>query len=122
MWMGGMHGANLGSSAQASSAQASAREASSAAQRNDTRLRELERHVARLALLNQALWEMLRDRMKATDVDLEQKANEIDLRDGIADGQITPRPLKCPNCNRVSNSKHSKCLYCGQLFQSDLFA
>ncbi|MCL4692765.1 MAG: hypothetical protein KJ060_09680 [Candidatus Hydrogenedentes bacterium] len=81
------------------------------------RVRELEHQVARLQLMNQALWELVRERAKLTDADLEQKAQEIDLRDGVADGKITNTALKCPSCGRVSSSKHWKCLYCGLEFQ-----
>lgn len=84
---------------------------------NRQRVRELEHQVARLQLMNQALWELIRERAKLTDADLEQKAQEIDLRDGVADGKITNTALKCPSCGRVSSSKHWKCLYCGLEFQ-----
>ena len=48
-------------------------------------------------------------------------ATEIDLRDGKADGKITAHPLRCPSCDRVSSSRHAKCLYCGQEFEGSLF-
>ena len=80
-------------------------------------IRELEHQVARLQLMNQALWELLRERAKLTDADLERKAQEVDLRDGVQDGKITNTALKCPTCGRVSSSKHWKCLYCGLEFQ-----
>ena len=78
---------------------------------------DLEHHVARLSLLNQALWELIRERLKLSDADLEKMAREVDLRDGIEDGEISSAPVKCPNCGRVSNSKHYKCLYCGLQFE-----
>jgi ribosomal protein S27AE len=80
-------------------------------------IRELEHQVARLQLMNQALWELIRERTQLTDADLERKAQEVDLRDGVADGKITNTALKCPTCGRVSSSKHWKCLYCGLEFQ-----
>lgn len=83
---------------------------------------ELRDQVERLTLLNQALWELIRARLNVTDAELEQLAQEIDLRDGKQDGKLTSHPLKCPNCGRVSNSRHRKCLYCGLLFETDLFA
>lgn len=81
------------------------------------RVRELEHQIARLQLMNQALWELLRERVQLTDADLERKAQEIDLRDGVQDGKISNTALKCPSCGRVSSSKHWKCLYCGLEFQ-----
>lgn len=80
-------------------------------------IRELEHQIQRLKLLNQALWELLRERAKMTDDDLVQKAEEIDLRDGVADGRMTETALKCPQCNRISSSKHWRCLYCGLEFE-----
>lgn len=81
----------------------------------------LRDEVERLALLNQALWELVQTRLKLTDADLEKKAQEVDLRDGMPDGKMSKHPLRCPKCGRVSNSKHKKCLYCGLEFQGDIF-
>jgi len=81
------------------------------------RMRDLEHEVGRLKLLNQALWELLREKLKVTDAELEARIGEVDLRDGIKDGRITDVALKCPTCARVSSSKHWKCLYCGQEFE-----
>jgi hypothetical protein len=81
-----------------------------------SRLAQLEQEVGRLKLLNQALWELIRDRTRLADKDLEAKAQEIDLRDGKEDGQMGTHPLRCPECGRVSSSKHWRCLYCGLEF------
>ena len=84
-------------------------------------VRELQRQVERLAMLNQALWEILRERLGLTDADLEAMAYEVDMRDGVADERITAQAVRCPNCGRVNNSRHAKCLYCGQLFEKPIF-
>lgn len=81
------------------------------------KIRDLEQQIARINLLNQALWELLRERARLTDNDLLAKIKEVDLRDGVEDGRMTVTPLECPSCGRVSSSKHWKCLYCGQLFE-----
>lgn len=85
-------------------------------------VRDLEFHVARLSLLNQALWEVVRERLNIADADLEKKITEVDLRDGVQDGAMTNGPLKCPQCGRVSNSRHWKCLYCGLEFEKPVMA
>ena len=72
--------------------------------------RELEHQIGRLLLFNQALWELLRDRLDVTDADLESKIHEVDIRDGVEDGELTTTALKCPTCGRISSSKHWKCL------------
>jgi hypothetical protein len=98
-----------------------ASDAMSLATQHQHAIRELERHVNRLALLNQAMWEIIRDRAGMTDRDLEELARQIDLRDGQEDGKMTAQAVRCPACDRICNSKHSKCLYCGQLFEKPLF-
>lgn len=82
-----------------------------------SRVRDLEHEVDRLKLLNQALWELLREKLKITDAELEMRIADVDMRDGIKDGKMTTVALKCPSCSRVSSSKHWKCLYCGQEFE-----
>lgn len=81
------------------------------------RIRELDLEIQRLKLLNQALWELLRDRLNLKDADLEKVVHDVDMRDGVEDGRMTNTALKCPTCGRVSSSKHWKCLYCGQQFE-----
>ncbi|MCH7959641.1 MAG: hypothetical protein IID08_05900 [Candidatus Hydrogenedentes bacterium] len=81
---------------------------------------ELTRKVHRLELLNQAIWELVRDRMNLSEQEIESKVKEIDQRDGIADDRISEIPLKCPSCGRVSSSRFWKCLYCGQEFERNV--
>jgi hypothetical protein len=84
------------------------------------RVRDLEHEIQRLNLLNQSLWELLKERARFTDQQLEAKIKEVDLRDGVEDGRMSETPLRCPTCNRVSSSKHWKCLYCGQEFEKPI--
>jgi hypothetical protein len=86
-----------------------------------SRVKELEISLKRLQIVNAAMWELLRDALKATDADLEARIKEVDLRDGIEDGKISSVPLRCPSCNRVSTSKHWRCLYCGLDFEQNVF-
>lgn len=81
----------------------------------------LRDEVARMALLNQALWEVLQDRLGLTIKDIEEKVNEIDLRDGVQDGKTTHVAVRCPTCGRMNSSTNDKCFYCGQLFERPLF-
>jgi hypothetical protein len=99
--------------------QAGAERVAAASQKSE--LQDLRDQVARLALLNQAMWELVRDRLQLSDADLEKIAQEVDLRDGVQDGRMSEHPLQCPKCGRVSNSRHKKCLYCGLLFEGDVF-
>lgn len=76
-------------------------------------LRRAHERTDRLALVCQALWELLRERAGLSENDLVQRIREIDLRDGVADGRITPVPVVCPACHRQSTSRREECLYCG---------
>lgn len=84
------------------------------------RTRDLEHHIERISLLNQALWELLRDKLNMDDAQLEAKIHEVDLRDGVEDGRMTETGLQCPKCGRISSSKHWKCMYCGAKFKKPI--
>jgi hypothetical protein len=86
----------------------------------DQQIRELDHQVQRLSLLNQALWELLRDKLGIDEAALEAYIKTVDLRDGVEDGRMTHTALRCPKCDRVSSSKHWKCLYCGAEFQKPM--
>ena len=82
---------------------------------------DLRNQLARAALLNQALWELLQQHVGLTEAQLLEKVAEVDLRDGKQDGKLTERAVRCPQCQRVCNSRHAKCIYCGQEFETDVF-
>ncbi len=82
-----------------------------------TMLGELERRFDRLELEHRVVWEMLRDALKLDEAELDRRVKAVDKRDGVADGKITPVPLRCPSCQRVASSRHWRCLYCGQEFE-----
>ena len=120
LWMGGLGGGFPVGRADSTTA-SRARNSESLALESMESVKELRHQVERLSLLNQALWELIRGKAGLTDADLERMANEIDLRDGVADGKIGGGAVACPTCHRVSNAKHFKCLYCGELFEKPLF-
>lgn len=72
-----------------------------------------ERRLNRLALCNQALWELLRDNTTLTDDDLRAKICEIDARDGREDSQMSAQQIPCAACGKLSNTKRNTCVYCG---------
>jgi len=79
------------------------------------RIRDLREEADRQALLNQALWELVREKLAISDEALEARTGAIDMQ-GVQTGA-----LRCPNCARVSNARHAKCLYCGLLFEKPLW-
>jgi hypothetical protein len=74
---------------------------------------ELQRRTDSLTLAAQALWELLRSEAKLTDPELVEKMQEVDLRDGEADGRISSSVVSCPGCGRRSRSSRRRCVYCG---------
>ncbi len=76
-------------------------------------IEDLQRHVDRLSLACQAMWELLRECSNLTEEDLEKRILEIDARDGCVDGKIGVQVLDCPSCGRKTNSKRTSCVMCG---------
>jgi len=77
------------------------------------KLRDLEQQLARVTLVSQALWELLRERAGLTEEELIDKIAEVDLRDGSRDNRLSPQVLECPKCQRKLSTKHFRCIYCG---------
>ncbi len=75
----------------------------------------LRRQTDSLMLTVQALWELLRNEARLSDAELVEKVQEVDLRDGEADGRITASVVGCTACGRRSRSTRRQCVYCGDL-------
>jgi hypothetical protein len=71
---------------------------------------ELEEKVNRLALICRAMFELMPG---LSEDQLKAKIQEIDERDGQADGRMTQRAKKCPNCDAMMSPKFGRCLFCG---------
>ena len=72
----------------------------------------LESKLDNLAIICQALVEILRDKGGVTEEEILSKINEIDARDGRVDGKMTGRPVDCPRCNRATHTRQVVCMYC----------
>jgi wobble nucleotide-excising tRNase len=96
-----------------------ARAASGRADRAAKEARALEKRIERLSLINRAMWELLRDATGATDDELKAKINEIDERDGVPDGKITPTRRECEHCGRPVAAQARHCVYCGKTCEPD---
>jgi hypothetical protein len=102
------------------------RRAEEAAARNAQRLQptvdtslELRVAVERLALVSQAMWELLRERTNLAESDLLAKVQEIDLRSGREDGKRKRSPLKCAKCGKPNGVQRVRCLYCNEPLAPD---
>ncbi len=96
-------------------------DAKHAARQAQYQVRFLEANLAKALMINEALWELIRDKLKLTEDDLNNKLYEIDMRDGQLDGK-NQRPVSdCPNCHRKVSARHPACLYCGAIIDDSVF-
>ena len=77
------------------------------------RIRDLEFSLNRMALVSQAMWELLSSRLGISENELLSRVSEIDMRDGVADGRMTAKVSNCSDCGRPVNTKRPRCIYCG---------
>jgi hypothetical protein len=109
------------SSAAGSQASRDSTGAKNAARQAQYQVRFLEANLAKSFLINQALWELIRDKLHLTEEDLNNKLYEIDMRDGQLDGK-NQRPVSdCPDCSRKVSARHPACLYCGAIIDDSVF-
>lgn len=95
----------------------SSNQAASAARqsmRTDDKVKQLEQRLNHLMIYTQAMWELIRENTRLSDADIEARVQEIDLRDGKADGKMNSQLLVCPACSRNNNSSKKQCMYCGE--------
>jgi len=71
--------------------------------------------LKKMAMVNQALYEILKERVGITDEELRRKIREIDLRDGVENGSVSVPPLKCPQCEGRVTAGALNCQSCGAM-------
>lgn len=76
--------------------------------------KHLVEKVEGLALITRALFELLEESTGVSEEQLRAKITEIDLRDGQADGRMSPRPTRCPKCDAMMSPRFGRCLFCGE--------
>lgn len=87
------------------------------------RIKILENNVAKALLINEALWELIREKLRLTDDEFNEKLYAIDMRDGTLDGKNQrSHAMKCPQCNRMVSHRHAACLYCGHIMDDSVFS
>jgi hypothetical protein len=81
----------------------------------EARLQQLEANQERLFLICTALTELIRDKSLATEPEVLAKLQEVDLRDGMADGKFGGiQIVECPHCSNRTKRRHLNCIYCGK--------
>lgn len=90
-------------------AKGSADRAAARADQFGEQLRALERRMAKLILVNQALWELLKEAGQMTEQHLTARVDAIEAQSAGKTSTVTT----CSKCNRATTTKHVKCMYCG---------
>jgi hypothetical protein len=80
--------------------------------KNEIDIRTLQDQVDHLSLVTFAMCELL-ENIGFNKNMLQQKIQEIDLRDGSLDGRLLKK-YTCTKCKRDIAGRHVKCLYCGE--------
>jgi hypothetical protein len=104
-----------------SKAAGDAARAKSQAARTERQLRVLEANLAKSMMINEAIWEIIRDKHGLTEKDLHDKLYEVDMRDGVLDGKNQRKAVDCPNCSHAVSPRHPACIYCGQIIDESVF-
>ncbi len=115
-----MYSDSLRSESNTTSSKEAAHAANQAAQAKQT-VQVLEKNLAKTLLICEALWELLSQRSGLTVKDLHDKLYEIDMRDGELDGKNQRKAVECLGCGRTVSSRHTACLYCGQVIDNSVF-
>lgn len=97
------------------SAELKAADAQAAAQRSQTDIIQVMQRIDALALTCQALWELVQEKTGLTENDIQARMQEIDLRDGVADGRMGGGSVSCSGCGREVSSRRGHCIYCGSI-------
>ena len=118
----GMVGLSVQQTMAARDAQRESASAQNLARQVQYQARILEANLAKALMINEALWEIIRDKLKLGEDDLNNKLYEIDMRDGLLDGKNQRRVSECPNCHRCVSPRHPACIYCGQIMDDSVFS
>lgn len=89
-----------------------ANEVNHQARRTDMELHALETRVERLITVNEAMWQLLCETTGLTDAHLAYRIYEIDMADGVRDGQKKVRAARC-GCGAMVNARLESCQFCG---------
>ncbi len=95
-----------------------AREATIDADNAQLLLAQTERKLARLSLVTEALWNVLKSREDCTDEELVAEMTRLDLTDGAVDGRKRNLALTCKACGRSTPQASLRCMYCGEELQT----
>ena len=76
------------------------------------RIEDLNERIDKLLMIVRAMWGLMEEQ-GLTAEQLIAKLEEIDLEDGVADGQVRAQVVECPNCQSKVAPGFLKCQLCG---------
>jgi len=80
-----------------------------AVESNSGRLSELEKKVEELSLMNESLWQLLKQETRLTDEDFDEQTRLVHEKN-IFESNMK---VECTNCNQKLPLKETRCYYCG---------
>jgi len=75
-------------------------------------VRDLHERLDTLLMVNEAMWQLFSERMGLSEEQLTRKVYELDMADGVTDGQRTSAPESC-ECGAKVNPQSTICIFCG---------
>jgi hypothetical protein len=85
---------------------------------HSNRIEDLNERVDRLVMIMRAMWALLEEQGMTAE-QLMAKIEEIDLQDGVADGQVRADPAQCPSCQSKVAPGLRACQLCGTEVRPD---
>lgn len=82
------------------------------------RIEDLDERVDKLFMIMRAVWALLEEQGYTAE-ELSAKLEEIDLEDGVADGQVRAPLVDCPSCQSKVAPGLRNCQLCGTEVRSD---
>lgn len=79
---------------------------------HSNRVEDLNERIGSLAMIVRAMWALLEEQ-GLTREQLIAKLDELDMADGIDDGQMKRGAIDCPSCDSKVAPGLTKCQFCG---------
>lgn len=77
----------------------------------------LRQELDHTTLIVQALWEMMKKKHGATEGELLELIQAVDMMDGKVDGKPSRIPENCPECARPVSVATNACFFCGTVVE-----
>ena len=79
-------------------------------QRLDERIDEVEARIEKVLMINEAMWELARERLQLTDQQLDAAVTAIVERRAM---ERAAGPRRCPSCQAAVPNDMARCQFCG---------